>query len=1060
MTPERWSQIEDMFQAALDHSPDERAGFLRAECGDDEDLRSEVERLVARYEEEEEFLESPVWTDSKFLGETLKNRVAGSLEDDLFGETSTKPAVGEKIGVYRLTGELGRGGMGVVYAAERDDGEFKRRVAIKLIKRGMDTDFIVRRFRHERQILANLNHPNIARLLDGGTLEDGSPFFIMEFIEGEPLLQYCERNDLDLRARLALFLKVCAAIAYAHDKKIIHRDIKPSNILVTRGGVPKLLDFGIAKILDADAIHDSLLPTATAMRLMTPEYASPEQIKGEIVTPASDQYSLGVLLYELVSGKRPYKFPSRAAHEIARVICEEIPSAPLASDFERTISANDDSAFDSGFQHQFNRILLKALRKKVAERYSSVEEFADDLERFLRRENVKAEFYTDQKEESSLSRTPVKSLDNTDPIVVSETNDRAAKNINWQTSPRARGVKQGLFITILSVILIPLFLIITVTAIIPPPLTTAIFLMMFFGGFIRVIYALLFEAGKKQIKLFQQNKVVETDTQNTGDSLPRETVAIDRTTRENTSVDERLIAVLPFRNLNALTGETTDETGFLGIGLADALITRLSNMEQFIVRPTSSILRYNTTDVDSLRAGAELDVAYILEGTLIKAENQYRVSIQLIDVARQSAILAERFLEASENVLNLEDKISLRVTESLLPKLTGEQRQKIEKRGTDNAQAYADYLRGRFYWNSFTEEGFTKAFSAYNEAIAKDENYALAYVGIADYYIWLGVYGVVAPHDCYPPAKEAARRAIEIDGELAEAYTSLGFAQLCGDFDWKNAKENLLRAIEINPHYALARLWYSYYLQATAQFDKGISESQEAVNLDPMAYTSRHVLAWAYYFARRFDEAIAETSTTIEKFPAVGLAYFSLSWYQRQAGEIENALNISRKALELSGDSLFVLLGHAQALAAAGKRTETEAVLKEIFKLGTRQYLSYYQVALVYVFLGEHEKSLDALEQAFDDGEGWLIWLNVEPSLDSLRGDQRFEKLLEKINFPSEESNEEPENPFEVKAASEKLPGRAASGIPRPVKYALYTILLIALAYAVYHIATHTTFSY
>jgi len=918
MTPERWSQIEDVFQAALDCKRSERTNFLRAECGEDEELLAEVERLVARYEEEEKFLESPVWTDSEFLGETLKNRVADSLEDDFFSETS----IGEKIGVYRLTGELGRGGMGVVYAAERDDGEFKRRVAVKLIKRGMDTDFIVRRFRHERQILANLNHPHIARLLDGGTLSDGSPFFVMEFIEGEPLLEYCRQNELDLRARLALFLKICEAIAYAHEKKIIHRDIKPSNILVTRDGVPKLLDFGIAKILDADAIHDSLLPTATAMRLMTPEYASPEQIRTETLTPASDQYSLGVLLYELLTGGRPYKFPSRAPHDIARVICEINPT-PLG------ISGLQFEAHDGQRtkDKELNKIVLKTLRKNPGERYASIIELATDIERFLRNENVRAEAFT------------------------------AEPNRNILTDER-----------------------------------------------------------------------------------------------------ELTIAVLPFKVLSADSSET-GETGFLGIGLADALITRLSNMEQFIVRPTSSILRYNATDTDSLRAGAELNVAYILEGTLIKAENQYRVSIQLIDAARQSTILAERFLEESEDVLNLEDKISLRVTESLLPKLTGEQRQKIEKRGTDNAQAYADYLRGRFYWNSFTEDGFAKAFAAYNQAIEKDENYALAYAGIADYYIWLGVYGVVAPHDCYPPAKEAATRAIAIDAELAEAYASLGFAQLCGDFDWKNAEKNLRRAIEINPHYAIARLWYSYFLQATAQFEKGIGEAQEAVSLDPMAYTSRHVLAWAFYFARRFDEAIAETSKTIENFPAVGLAYFSLSWYQRQASETEAALNTSRKALELSGDSLFVLLGHAQALAAAGKQTETEAVLNEIFKLGTRQYLSYYQLALIYVFLDEREKALDALERAFEDGEGWLIWLAVEPSLDPLRGEQRFKVLFEKVSFPSEKSSAEKAIPFE-EAPAQTTREENVSKIPYPVKYALLAALLIALAYLFYALAVHTTFSY
>jgi serine/threonine protein kinase len=254
MTPKRWKKIEDIFEAALDCDRARREDFLRAECDGDADLFSEIKKLVARYEREENFLESPVWTDSLMLGGTLKNRVASSLEDEI-ALPAEKSFAGKQIGVYRLTAELGRGGMGVVYLAERADGEFRQKVAVKLIKRGLDTDFIVRRFRRERQILANLNHPIIAQLLSGGTTEDGSPYLVMDFIEGAPLLDYCRDENLDLREKLELFLQICKAVSYAHRKKIVHRDIKPSNILVTNRGVPKLLDFGIAKILDPDSIH-------------------------------------------------------------------------------------------------------------------------------------------------------------------------------------------------------------------------------------------------------------------------------------------------------------------------------------------------------------------------------------------------------------------------------------------------------------------------------------------------------------------------------------------------------------------------------------------------------------------------------------------------------------------------------------------------------------------------------------------------------------------------------------------------------------------------------------
>jgi serine/threonine protein kinase len=239
------------------------------------------------------------------------------------------PMIGRRLGAYRIEREIGRGGMGAVYEAIRADNEFNKRAAIKLVKRGMDTDFILRRFRKERQILAALDHPHIGGLLDGGTTEDGLPYFVMEYIEGQPLYSYCDTHELSITERLKLFRSICDAVNYAHQKQVVHRDIKPSNVLVTSDGVPKLLDFGIAKLLNpqiaGDITHD---PTATAMRLMTPEYASPEQVQGAPTNPTTDVYSLGVLLYELLTGHRPYRLVNRAPHEIARVICEESPAPP------------------------------------------------------------------------------------------------------------------------------------------------------------------------------------------------------------------------------------------------------------------------------------------------------------------------------------------------------------------------------------------------------------------------------------------------------------------------------------------------------------------------------------------------------------------------------------------------------------------------------------------------------------------------------------------------------------------------------------------------------------
>ena len=315
---------------------------------------------------------------------------------------------GVRIGPYRLVKELGRGGMGTVYLAVRSDDAFQKRVALKVLKRGMDTDAIVRRFRNERQILASLDHPYISGLLDGGTTPEGLPYFAMEFVEGQPIDEYCEARHLDTTPRLEMFMKICAAVQYAHQNLIIHRDIKPANVLVTPDGTPKLLDFGIAKLLNPDLGGQTYAATADGSPLMTPEYASPEQVRGEVVTTATDVYSLGVLLYELLTGRRPYQLTSRTPAEIARVVCHSVPERPSTAvtrtgsgttHSEAMTAAPDASPIpDAGsgrprisdpqrlrrrLAGDLDNIVLKALSKEPARRYASVDQFSEDIRRHL-----------------------------------------------------------------------------------------------------------------------------------------------------------------------------------------------------------------------------------------------------------------------------------------------------------------------------------------------------------------------------------------------------------------------------------------------------------------------------------------------------------------------------------------------------------------------------------------------------------------------------------------------------------------------------------------------------
>lgn len=389
MNAKTWQRLKPLFQAALDLGPAERSIFLAKSCNGDDDLRAQVEQLLASHDAPGHFLVSPALVGSADLSSEI-------AETDL--------GAGLRIGPYEVVRQLGRGGMGIVFLAVRADDQYRKQVAIKLIKRGMDTDLILRRFMMERQILANLEHPNIARLLEGGSTADGLPYFVMEYIEGQPITEYCNSREFNNSERLELFRQVCSALHYAHQNLVVHRDIKPSNILVTAEGVPKLLDFGIAKLLGPSWEAGATDATASMLRLMTPEYASPEQLRGLAITTGSDVYSLGVVLYELLSGRHPYRLVSRQPSEVAKVILREEPEKPsLAASRQMAEGGNptNDGAPTTGnepggrtspqpaprnpkaLRGDLDNIVFKALRKEPERRYASAQEFSEDIRRHL-----------------------------------------------------------------------------------------------------------------------------------------------------------------------------------------------------------------------------------------------------------------------------------------------------------------------------------------------------------------------------------------------------------------------------------------------------------------------------------------------------------------------------------------------------------------------------------------------------------------------------------------------------------------------------------------------------
>jgi len=389
LTPERWAQIRQIFDGALERSEVDRAAYLRVVCARDDELRREVESLLASHDSAGDFLNKPAAS----LAGTTQTLISSGIDLQEYPP-------GHRVGAYALQKCIGRGGMGSVWLATRSDNEFKKQVAIKLVKRGMDTQEILRRFRLERQVLAGLTHPNIAALIDGGSTPDGLPYLVMEYVEGIRIDRYCEQHKSTITERLKLFGDVCAAVQYAHGNLVVHRDLKAGNILVTAEGIPKLLDFGIAKLIRTEFDTLAAAETRPELRPMTLDYASPEQVRGEAITTATDVYSLGVLLYKLLTEKSPYGLAARSDSSLRKAICEQEPLKPSAvvltdekaviPDATQKIDLTQEETREKARRRlqkklagDLDMIVLMALRKEPSRRYASVEQFSEDIRRYL-----------------------------------------------------------------------------------------------------------------------------------------------------------------------------------------------------------------------------------------------------------------------------------------------------------------------------------------------------------------------------------------------------------------------------------------------------------------------------------------------------------------------------------------------------------------------------------------------------------------------------------------------------------------------------------------------------
>lgn len=468
-------------------------------------------------------------------------------------------------------------------------------------------------------------------------------------------------------------------------------------------------------------------------------------------------------------------------------------------------------------------------------------------------------------------------------------------------------------------------------------------------------------------------------------------------TEENeTDGSIRSIAILPFKPLG-LPGVSESANEYLGLGLADALITRFGQLNQMLVRPTSAVLRYAQPGGDPLEAGRALAVEAVLDGHVQRAGDSLRVTAQLIRTADGGLLWAGKFDAQFTHIFAIQDSISEQAASALALVLNSEQRRRLTEHPTTDTAAYQLYLKGVYYTNRGTKEGAQKAIELFQQALAHDPHYARAYAGLADAWCWLA-HLFIEPKQALPEARAAALKALELDETLAEAHLVLGLVKMWYEWEWAECARQFQRAIELNPQLAAAHLWQGFYLAAMGQFEAGLAAGKLALQLDPLSLNHNAMVGWIHYFARRYDQALAQFQATVELDGHYFGAYWGLGWTLIQQGRYDAAITELQQGLKLGGGT-EVLAPLCHAYAKAGQTAAARQLLAELYELKQERYVSPFYLALAHIGLDEIEETFAALEQAYLDRFEWLAQLQVDPVWDPLHNDARFAELLRYVGL-------------------------------------------------------------
>jgi serine/threonine-protein kinase len=793
---------------------------------------------------------------------------------------------GEKFGQYKVLSAIGAGGMGEIYHAR--DTRLKRDIAIKVLpEKWTKNESAVKRFMQEAHSASALNHPNILTIYDIGKHED-IHFIATEFVKGHTLRTHIGNKNLDLNKALDIGVQVASALVAAHEANIVHRDIKPENIMVRRDGYVKVLDFGLAKLIekereeiDAEFADVFQAKTIPGMILGTANYMSPEQARGLEVDTRSDIFSLGIVIYEMIAGHVPF-----TGETVSDVIAAILTNEPVSL---------------SELNHvplELEWSISKALCKNCEERYQTVKEMLGDLRRLKQR----LEF------ETELKRVSDGSLD-ADEYEIKEPNG----NYSEQE-----------------------------TAIFPKT-------------------------------LIQSNSI--NKTQKRIDSL----------------------AILPLAN-----GSNDSNAEYLSDGITESIINCLSNVPNLRVVPRSTVFRYKGCEDDAQKIGNELGVGAVLAGRLVKINDSLVVKTELIDIEGESQIWGEQYRRKMTDIFALQEEIAEDISEELKLQLTGKEKENLKKRYTENIDAYHYYLKGRYFVTAKrTEEWIKKGIEFFQKAIDLDPNYALAYSGLAEAYgFFASSTGGWLPSEAYPKAEAAAQKALELDDTLGEAHCSLGFFRLLYDWNFPEAEKQFKRAIELSPNYPNAHDGYGFYLKAVGRHEEAIKQCKIVQQLDPLSPFSHISLGYGYYFARDFDKAIEECHKALEMDKHSTFAYRNLGLAYLQKGEIENAISALSKAVTFSSGGLAFEAYLGFAYGVANKQKEALETLENLREIAKERYVPVYNFAIIYLGLGKLDETFEWFEKAFEERSGFMPFLKVEPIIDSLRSDPRFQDLVKRIGLP------------------------------------------------------------